>query len=91
MIGLYPIMCCGAAPSWDLRGRCPDDYLVRMRDLDTGALEESDSKLFRTAVGCASQSVRTRRRRSADRWRCKEAEQGGLHGLEGRSAVRPAG
>ena len=27
-----------------------DDYLVRMRDLDTGALEESDSKLFRTAV-----------------------------------------
>ena len=47
MIGLYPIMCCGAAPSWDLRGRCPDDYLVRMRDLDTGALEESDSKLFR--------------------------------------------
>jgi len=29
---------------------CPDDYLVRMRDLDTGALEESDSKLFRTAA-----------------------------------------
>jgi hypothetical protein len=28
----------------------PDDYLVRMRDLDTGALEESDSKLFRTAA-----------------------------------------
>ncbi len=27
-----------------------DDYLVRMRDLDTGALEESDSTLFRTAV-----------------------------------------
>jgi len=29
---------------------CPDNYLVRMRDLDTGALEESDSKLFRTAA-----------------------------------------
>src|SRR5215213_7992670 len=29
---------------------CPDTYLVRMRDLDTGALEESDSKLFRTAA-----------------------------------------
>src|SRR3954454_13582226 len=28
----------------------PDDYLVRMRDLDTGALEESDGKLFRTAA-----------------------------------------
>ena len=28
----------------------PDDYLVRMRDLDTGTLEESDSKLFRTAA-----------------------------------------
>ena len=28
----------------------PDDYLVRMRDLDTGTLEESDGKLFRTAA-----------------------------------------
>ena len=28
----------------------PDDFLVRMRDLDTGTLEESDSKLFRTAA-----------------------------------------
>jgi hypothetical protein len=28
----------------------PDDYLVRMCDLDTGALEESDGKLFRTAA-----------------------------------------
>jgi hypothetical protein len=27
-----------------------DDYLVRVRDLDTGALEDSDSKLFRTAT-----------------------------------------
>ena len=27
-----------------------DDYLVRMRDLDTGALEGRDNKLFRTAV-----------------------------------------
>src|SRR5215210_68176 len=27
-----------------------DDYLVRIRDLDTGALEESGSKLFRTAA-----------------------------------------
>ena len=27
-----------------------DDYLVRMRDLDTGVLEESDGKLFRTAA-----------------------------------------
>jgi hypothetical protein len=27
-----------------------DDYLVRIRDLDTGAIEESGSKLFRTAA-----------------------------------------
>ena len=27
-----------------------EDYLVRMRDLDTGVLEESDGKLFRTAA-----------------------------------------
>jgi hypothetical protein len=27
-----------------------EDYLVRMRDLDTGAIEESDGKLFRTAA-----------------------------------------
>ena len=28
----------------------PDAYLVRMRDLGTGALEEGDTKLFRTAA-----------------------------------------
>ena len=28
----------------------PDDYLVRMRDLDTGAIEDSDSRHFRTAA-----------------------------------------
>ena len=28
----------------------PDAYLVRMRDLDTGAIEEGDTKLFRTAA-----------------------------------------
>src|SRR3954470_19458202 len=28
----------------------PDDYLVRMRDLDTGAIENSDSRHFRTAA-----------------------------------------
>ncbi len=28
----------------------PDDYLVRMRDLHTGALEDNDGMLFRTAA-----------------------------------------
>ena len=28
----------------------PDDFLVRMRDLDTGALEENEGKVFRTAA-----------------------------------------